>query len=350
MTTSNSIAFLNDSHYGVRNDNGIFLDNQIDFFQNFFIPECQNRGISKIVWAGDIFDKRRNINIRTLSRVRKEIFDKLLEAGFQITMLVGNHDVFYKNTNEYNSPRELLSDYDNIEIIDTAPEVRAEFGGKHKICYIPWICQANYDDCMGMLANTKANIVVGHFEIAGFEMHMGIPCHHGMSAETFKRFKLVLSGHFHTRSSIGNITYLGTQYETTWADCGDPKGFNILNEELELEFVQYTTPMFIRLVYDKGCEKWPVGTQCKDKYVKIIVKERAEGMEMMIDMIRAQEPMDLKIIENEHEYGIQEDLDVEVEDTATLMNKYIDNLELEVDPAMVKSILQELHTEALEME
>ena len=346
---TNSIAIVNDTHFGARNDKEVFLNNQIEFFRVFFIPEIQKRGIKKIVWAGDVFDKRKNINIRTLSRVRKEIFDKLKAAGIQIIMLAGNHDVYYKNTNEYNSIRELLGDYSNIEIIDTLPEVRGEFGGLHKVGYVPWICQANYDDCMGMLDTTEARVVIGHFEIAGFDMHPGIPCHHGMQSKTFERFQKVLSGHFHTRSTVGNITYLGTQYQMTWADYGDPKGFNILHEDLELEFVQHDNPMFIRFVYAPKDDSiyWPVPKKVKDKYVKIIVKERDDETDSAIMVIRSGDPADLKIVENAHNYTVEENLDVEVEDTATLMNKYVDTLELDVDPIRVKTILQELHTESL---
>lgn len=352
---SNSIGLINDSHFGIRGDSNVFLNNQIDFFQEFFIPELQKRGITRVVWAGDIFDKRKTVNIRTLSRVRKEIFKPLKDAGIKILALAGNHDIFHKNRNDYNSIRELLGDYENIEIIDTLPECRGEFGGKHKILYVPWICQANYDDTIGMLNGTDAQVVIGHFELKGFDMHPGIPCHHGMSSDIFKRFSKVLSGHFHTRSTLGNITYLGTQYEMTWADCEDPKGFNILNEDLTLDFIRYDNPTFIRLLWDNGVDgEWPL-EGLKDKYIKVIVKNigtNPKSLDAMIAMLQNQEPADLKIVEDEHRSAVDEALDVDVEDTAMLMNKYVDTLEFagNTNSNAVKSILQELHTEALGME
>lgn len=350
-----SIAFLNDTHFGVRNDNEVFLNHQIGFIRDFFIPECKKRNITQVIHLGDVFDKRKNVNIKTLSRVRREVFDQLEKAGLSLTIIAGNHDTYYKNTNEYNSIKELLGDYKNIQIIDQYPEHRGEFGGKHKVLYVPWICQANYDDVMAMLSKSEASVVLGHFEIQGFDMQPGNPCLHGMDRKVLNRFPLVLSGHFHTRSNQGNITYLGTQYEMTWADCQDPKGFNILSDDLKLEFVQYDNPIFIKLLVD-GDKATPIkNANFKGKYIKVVVKNAPSDrtkLDAYIDAIRNQEPMDLKIIENTRDYKVEENLDVEVEDTAALINRYVDNLEgiEDTDPALIKSILQELHTEAMEIE
>jgi DNA repair exonuclease SbcCD nuclease subunit len=108
-----------------------------------------------------------------------------------------------------------------------------------KILMMPWINNANYNSAITKMEQTDAQVMFGHFEIAGFEMMRGQTCDHGMDVKHFQKFDMVLSGHFHHKSTMGNITYLGNPYELTWGDYDDPRGFHILDTETrELEFIQ----------------------------------------------------------------------------------------------------------------
>jgi DNA repair exonuclease SbcCD nuclease subunit len=96
---------------------------------------------------------------------------------------------------------------------------------------MPWICADNYEQCMGAINTTKSTIMFCHTDIVGFQMHKGQACDEGFDPKQFSKFDLVFSGHFHHRSTIGNITYLGNPYEMTWADFEDPRGFNIFDTD-----------------------------------------------------------------------------------------------------------------------
>jgi DNA repair exonuclease SbcCD nuclease subunit len=53
---------------------------------------------------------------------------------------------------------------------------------------------------------------------------------------SFLKFELVMSGHFHTKSQKGNITYLGNTYQMYWNDYADQRGFHIFDTDtLKLE-------------------------------------------------------------------------------------------------------------------
>ena len=118
-------------------------------------------------------------------------------------------DVFYDRINIHMNPTDL--EFDELSV-----------------GLLPWISIDNYDECMDFIQNSKSSIIVSHLELNGFKMMKGIAVSsHGMDPKLFSRYEMVLSGHYHTKSSEGNIHYLGTQYELTWADAGDPKHFHM---------------------------------------------------------------------------------------------------------------------------
>ena len=211
------LAILNDTHAGVRNSSDIFIKYQEDFYTKVFFPYLIENDIKHIVHLGDYYEHRRFINFKALSANRKHFLDKLREYGMTMDIIPGNHDTYYKNTNELNSLKELLGHYMNEVTIVQDPTVM-DYDGL-KLGLVPWICQENEKEISDFLANCKADVIGGHFELSGFEVMRGMPMHGGMSADKLRRFDLVLSGHFHAKSNQGNIHYLGSQMEFFWNDC-----------------------------------------------------------------------------------------------------------------------------------
>ena len=208
------IALITDTHFGARSDS-IPFDNFFEkFYTEKFFPELEKRQIKTIIHLGDIFDRRKFINFNTYKKCREYFFDKAQEMQIDMHMIPGNHDTYFKNTNEVNSPELLLKDYDNITIY---PEVTKLTFDEHDILFTPWICSDNYKQTMEAINETDAKVCFGHYELAGFQMYKGHANDHGMDPKIFDKFDLVCSGHFHHRSSNGNITYLGNPYEITWS-------------------------------------------------------------------------------------------------------------------------------------
>ena len=136
----------------------------------------------------------------------------------------------------------LLREYGNINVIDHPTVI---YVGPTPICMMPWICAENYEDSMLTLKDTDADLCMGHFEIAGFAMHRGMPSQEGLSREHFRRFDFTFSGHYHHRSNADGIYYLGNPYELTWQDYNDTRGFHLFDlASRTLEFVPNTNVMF----------------------------------------------------------------------------------------------------------
>ena len=110
------IAIINDTHFGVRGDSKIFLDHQETFFRDIFFPYLDEHGIKHVMDLGDTFDRRKYINYVTLKRVKEFFFNQLQSRGIEYHAVVGNHSVYFTNTNEVNSMNLLLQEYNNFHI------------------------------------------------------------------------------------------------------------------------------------------------------------------------------------------------------------------------------------------
>ena len=225
--------------FGVRNDSEIFYRHFERFYNEVFFKTLEERGIKIVMNLGDICDRRKYINFKTQNFLRSFYIDKLESMGVRQVNIIGNRDVYFKNTNRINCMTELFSDKigNNFEVYSDPTEI--EIDGR-LFMLIPWVNDENREATVALMKKTKAKIAVGHLELAGFQMHLGSPSPHGsLDAAAFKKFEKVLSGHYHHKSDDGKIHYLGAPMEFTWSDYKDPRGFHILDTEtLELEYIQ----------------------------------------------------------------------------------------------------------------
>lgn len=349
------IVLINDTHAGARGDSLIFNEFFFKFWENVFFPYLEKNNIKQVCHLGDLVDRRKFINYVILNSWRKRFFDKLVENNIQMDVIVGNHDVTYKNTNEINAMHELFDHYNNINVF-TEP-VEREYDGLN-VALVPWINSGNYQSSIEFLNKTKCQVVFGHFEIAGFEMDRGNVSHDGMDTKLFERFESVFSGHFHHKSSKGNITYLGNQYEMTWMDYGDQRGFHVFDTETrELEFIPNPYSIFHRINYDdtvQDFDYWKTYDydKLKETYVKIVVvnKQNPYLFDTVMDNLYRVGVVDVSIVEDMTTTEIEDDMVNEAEDTITILNKYIDGLTLQVKPDTLKSLMKQLYVESLNME
>jgi hypothetical protein len=175
----------------------------------------------------------------------------------------------------------------------------------------------------------------------------------GMDVRIFDKFEKVYSGHFHTRSNDGKIFYLGNPYEMFWNDVNDPRGFHIFDTEtLEQTPVDNPYRMFYNIWYEDENYKLFNATEYAGKIVKVIVKQKSnqKQFEKFIDKLYAVGVQELKIIEN---FNIEENENFEVEETEntiSILNRYIDESEIECDKSIIKGILQKIYSQACEVE
>ena len=347
------IALVTDTHFGARGDHLAF-DKQFEkFYTGTFFPTLKERGITNVIHLGDMFDRRKYINYLTLRNCRKYFFDPMLELGIKLDVIVGNHDVFYKNTNDINSPGLLLQQYSNLSAYDRPVELT--YDGLD-ILMLPWICTDNYEDSMSIIRDTSAAVCFGHLELAGFQMYRGQVNDHGFDSKIFGRFDLVCTGHFHHRSSSGNIHYLGNPYELTWADYEDPRGFHIFDTETrELEFIVNPNRMFYKIFFNDQYQAEAYEySYLKDCFVKVIVqtKENQINFDMLIDKLEKVGPADLQVVDDHLHMDLEDNDDIldSAEDTLTLLSKFCEQMDTKADKKKLDLLLRELYSEAINLE
>lgn len=216
------IVILNDLHFGVRNANHVFLA-QAEGVIDQVISRLDEG--DQVFILGDVFDSRNAIPL-TVMDVAHRCFDKLRD--WKVTILLGNHDIHYVNTLTPNSIQPLLSEFDNIDIVDEPKQVTF---GQSKILLVPWICPKDTVEWTRIIKKSPADICMGHFDIQGFRFNSRtVNTNHGFKMSIFSHFENVISGHYHYGSKEGNIEFPGAQYQMTWDDYGDQKVFLELDE------------------------------------------------------------------------------------------------------------------------
>ena len=349
------IALITDTHWGVRNDSPIMHNHMKKFLDETFFPYIDGNNITHIIHLGDLVDRRKYINYITAKRLREDFLIPLQKRNITMHLIAGNHDTFYKNTNEVNALKELIvGKYDNVHVYDSNPiEI---FPDGRPLLLLPWICDENKQATLQAIEKSKAPIAIGHLELAGYEMHRGQINEHGDNPKIFDKFDLVLSGHYHTRSSSGNVHYLGTPVQYTWSDYGDTKGFHILDTATRsIEFIPNPNQIFHKFFYDdlnKNMDEVLVFDPevYKNCYVKVVVKNKTNPFwfDIVIERLEKANLADLQVVEDHFNLDLEADDDIvnEAEDTMSIINKFIDSMNINTDRKRVENIIQNLYIEA----
>lgn len=351
------IAMPTDTHAGVRNDNPAFHLYQKKCWQWFF-DHLDKHKIKHVIHLGDIYDRRKFVNFMTAKRLREDFFEPLQERGIETHIVVGNHDMYYKDTHEVNALEEIVRGrYSNIHI-HSVPSIISIDG--LSIQLMPWITDSNREAAMKAIKKPRADIMMGHLEVQGFTMHKGVISDHGMDRNVFDKFDRVYSGHYHHRSTIGNVSYIGAFAEYTWSDYDDPRGFSVMDTKSKnLKFIQNPHKMFRLIKYDDVKENIIESVhksnydEYRDTYIKLVVENKTDpyAFDLMLEALYKVSPIDIQIIEDATIVLEEEDVEVnEAEDTATILRKYVSGLTLNVSNDKMKDFMLDVYNEALQVE
>lgn len=342
------VAIITDTHYGAKKGSKYLHDHFELFYKNVFFPSLEEYNVEAVIHMGDAFDSRKSIDFWALDWTRRIVLEPL--SKYNVHMVVGNHDIFHRNSNKINSPELLLKDYQNITTYSEPTEVNI---GGLGILLLPWINSENQDKSFKLIKNTKAKVVMGHLELCGFKVNKNLIMEeHGLEANLFSNFKKVFSGHYHTRSDNGTVFYLGNPYEIYWSDVNDTRGFTIFDTET-LEHFHIDNPyrMFYNIYYEDTSYQTFDVREYENKIVRVIVRKKTDTkqFERFIDKLYSANIAEIKIVENFQIVNLEEFEAFESEDTFSILQRYVTESECELNKTTITNILEEVYKEALEM-
>ena len=353
------IALLNDTHFGARNDSNIFDEYFYKFYDNIFFPYLKENNIKTLIHLGDVVDRRKYINYRIAHNFRHKFMQRLWQDKIDTHILIGNHDIYYRNTNKVNAVQELCTAPDGVNepFIYEEPKV-VDFDGT-KILMMPWINPENEAHSLHILSTAEADVCMGHFDLNGFRMMDHMVQTHGYDKSIVSRFEKTYSGHFHHKNDDGQVFYLGSQYEMTCSDYNNQKGLHVFDtEKREVEFIHNPYIIFKKLMYDdtdRNYDNFPIADY-NQKFVKLIVanKKDHQMFDRLLDRLYNEISVhELKILEDYSDLShtnVSDDIVEGSEDTMTLVNNYVDQLPVDLDKDRLKVMIKEMYIEAQDTE
>ena len=336
---SNKVAIFSDLHLGVHQNSDFWLgvSNQ---WADWYIEELNKRNIRRIIFCGDFFHYRDEISVKTLN-FAKDFLDKF--DKFEIMMITGNHDAWYKDTSEINS-LSILKGYRNIKVFDTL-EVLDWYDSNKKAAFCPWGTK--------LTDIPSCDIVFGHFELENFKMNSFKICDHGDKPEDLaEKAPLVFSGHFHLRAKRNfgksEIIYVGNPFEMDFGDSMQSKGFYILDpDNFSYEFIDNKiTPKHIKVFLSKLIlEKDPITyfkNEISGNIIKLIVDKdiNSEHMDLLVAKLGTYKPCDIRIDYdvnyNKVKFSEENEFDLSGIDIVEAINEFIGLLDIDNKSEVVK--------------
>lgn len=340
------VGLITDTHFGIRGDSAQ-VQTHLEKCLDHFFDVMKSENVETIIHLGDLFDRRKFVNFSTAKFAREKFLERLDVPTY---IICGNHDAFFKNTNEVNSLKEMINNSYPLVKFFTNPELITLDG--LNIQLVPWVTDDNYDESIQAITSSKSEILMGHLQITGFEMYKGTICDHGTSPNLFARYDKVFSGHFHHKSRIDNITYLGAFSEFDWSDYNDSRGFHIFDTKTR-DITEFSSPshLFKMVVYDDvagidgSLEDF---SKFSGSYVKIICKSKSntKKFDMFLSNLETSGAIQVTVLEQSDIISETEETVDQSEDTPTILGKYIDDLTLPVDHGRMKNFMVEIYKEA----
>lgn len=199
---------------------------------------CQtavDRGITEVLFGGDLFHDRQKIEVYTYQRVF-EVFLKWMTKGkFNMWLLLGNHDLWYNEDTSVSSVTPL-SALPNVRII-SKPE-------RHQIAGCSWDFIPFTHSPLHTLQELKKQpgkpeYALGHIAIDGAILHgtqaADVQVEHDgdmirVSPSIFNEYKHTFLGHYHKEQLVNDkVEYIGSPLELSFGECYQQKHIIVFN-------------------------------------------------------------------------------------------------------------------------
>ena len=267
------VYMITDTHFGIYLNNlDKWLNMMESTFYNYVIPFLKENAKPGdiLIHLGDLFDNRTSIPINISNKVEKILKD--ISDIIPIHIMVGNHDLFNKGSNEVNSVRLFSYMNKNISVYENPSKIKLQ---NKDLILIPWVEKRT--DLIKCIENNPGDYLFCHSDLNGCKMHLNSVAHRNddkIDVEEFGKYKEVFSGHVHICQRNKNFRFIGSLWQMDRNDTGDQKGITILDLETgEVSFNPNTySPTFrkFKVITEEDIDKLDEIKDTKD-YIDIAI-------------------------------------------------------------------------------
>lgn len=268
IDSSDKIAIFSDIHFGISKDSEIKLKISVKYI-DWLINYCKTNKINTLLFLGDWFNNRNSISVLT-SNIAYKCVKKISKAGLKLYFVIGNHDLYYKETEDNINSLEQYTEISNIHIINDITELNFINQDKNAL-FISW-------DQINKKPNKKFDYCFGHFDFDGAYMTGNYVCKNSVDPSSYLSLSnIVFVGHFHINGTYkyqnGNIHCVGSPFELDWGDYGNQKYLTVLDLKTnEIEHINNDfSPIHVKVYWSKFKEKLEKLDNIKNNYVKFII-------------------------------------------------------------------------------
>lgn len=222
------ILEFTDIHWGCKNNSVQHNQDNLDYI-DWVITIAKKEKPSHIAFLGDWFENRSAINILTLQYSYKGL-KKLNELGIPVLFIIGNHDLYQRNTRDIHAA-DIFQELENFTVIDQPCSLGKDF------LLLPFLFKSEYETIAPLFNSFK--YVLGHLEFKNFYASGNNKLEHGPDHKLFNAPKYIFSGHYHQRQITDNVIYIGNTFPTNFGDAGDQERgaciFDVTSEKVSFE-------------------------------------------------------------------------------------------------------------------
>ena len=266
------VWFITDTHFGVRNSSNEWIEIMGDYFFKWFIPLVKEnyRPGDVLIHLGDWYDSRQSVNLKVLNlgvEVAEALSDIFTDGVY---VIIGNHDIWGKTSNDINSLKSLKW----IPGIEIFQEPETLILGDKKFLLMPWRKDHSAEEQL-LDFSEPHDYLCCHADIRGLKFNRFVTVEEGADFKKFSKFGTVYSGHIHYSQELNNIKMLGSPYELTRSDMGNPKSVTLLDLQTgqEKKFINDFSPKFKRFYFDQILEMSieDLETEFRNNFVDIMI-------------------------------------------------------------------------------
>ncbi len=231
---------IGDIHFGIKTNSPVWLEHQINFFENQIFEIIDTNNYDRVVFLGDVFDIRYSINTQVGIKVKNLVrYMSNKFKNIEFYFVAGNHDYYcpqieFESDNAYNLVfgKEFEQIYTNVHFI-TENYLRLD-----DTLFLPWYWTENEERWNKVInKESDAKVIYCHSDLEHWEKEK----------IDSKEDKIIISGHIHypwadNKNKLFNV---GACNALTFNDVNSPRYvYTVINGIITEKFENITTPKF----------------------------------------------------------------------------------------------------------